>query len=115
MKTYKKEQCKQELEHHIAEKIKGFFNELKKQSEEKNKNVNMNYFDHNLHQADQAIKNLSLMRGVSRNIITKIDNLKKLKRVKKDEYIRILDRIYVIFEVRSLLLSFLTEKLPGNR
>ena len=106
MKNYKKEQCKQELEHHIVEKIKGFFNELKKQSEEKNKNVNMNYFDHNLHQADQAIKNLSLMRGVSRNIITKIDNLKKLKKAKKDEYIRILDRIYVKFEVISLLYHF---------
>ena len=106
MKNYKREQSKQELEHHIVEKIKGFFNELKKQSEEKNKNVNMNYFDHNLHQADQAIKNLSLMRGVSRNIITKIDNLKKLKKAKKDEYIRILDRIYVIFEVLSHFYHF---------
>jgi len=95
MKNYKKENCKQELEHQIVDKIKSFFNELKKQSEEKNKNVNMNYFDHNLHQADQAIKNLSELRGISRNIIIKIGNLKKLQKPKKDEYIKILDHIYV--------------------
>lgn len=91
--TYKKSHCKQELEHHIMEEIKSLFLDLKKATDQKNDQ--MKYIEHNLHQADQAIKKLSEMRVIFRNLMTKIGNMKKLPDKKKQEYNKLINETYV--------------------
>ena len=83
MPTYNRENCKQELERNIIDKIKGLFHDLKKAIELKNDETK--YIEHNLHQADQAIKKLSEMRTIFRNLQTKISTMKKLPERKKKE------------------------------
>ena len=95
MKTsYKREQCKYELENQIIEKIKVLFQELKKQTELQNDQ--MKYIEHGLHQADQAIKKLSEMRTIFRNLSSKINTMKKMPARKKVEYGSLIEEAFVI-------------------
>lgn len=103
MSVYKKEICQQELEDGIIEKIKKIFDELKKNCD--NFNDKVRYNEHDLQQADQAIKKLADMRITLRNLISKIDGMKKLPPAKKTEFTDLLYVTLVISRNFSLKIS----------
>lgn len=93
MSVYKKEICQQELEDGIIEKIQKIFDELKKNCD--NFNDKLRYNEHDLQQADQAIKKLAEMRTTSLNLIAKIQGMKKLPNSKKTEFEDLLKATFV--------------------